>query len=139
MAARFGVGWLQDDRDWLPPGPARSSWPACRRSSRRVALRISVVAEGMAQDLAALGALGDEAMANAARLLAVAMQGPITARLLEVLGNLRLSWANLYLSRPSRSASSGTTPSSYWARLARVSPNGRGKPTLASRCACLRR
>ena len=42
----------------------------------------------MAQDLAALGALGDEATANAARLLAVAMQGPITARLLEVLGQL---------------------------------------------------
>jgi HicB family len=42
----------------------------------------------MAQDLVALGALGDEATANAARLLSVAMQGPITARLLEVLGQL---------------------------------------------------
>jgi isocitrate/isopropylmalate dehydrogenase len=42
----------------------------------------------MAQDLAALGALGDETTANAARLLAVAMQGPVTARLLEVLGQL---------------------------------------------------
>jgi hypothetical protein len=51
-------------------------------------LRISVVAEGLAKDLEALGALGDEATANAARLLAVAMQGPITAKLLEVLGQL---------------------------------------------------
>jgi len=42
----------------------------------------------LAQDLAALGALGDEKTANAARLLAIAMQGPITARLLEVLGQL---------------------------------------------------
>jgi hypothetical protein len=42
----------------------------------------------LAQDLAALGALGDETTANAARLLAIAMQGPITARLLEVLGQL---------------------------------------------------
>ncbi len=42
----------------------------------------------MAKDLAALGALGDETTANAARLLAVAMQGPITARLLQVLGEL---------------------------------------------------
>lgn len=51
-------------------------------------MRISVVAEGLAKDLEALGALGDETTANAARLLAVAMQGPITARLLEVLGQL---------------------------------------------------
>jgi hypothetical protein len=42
----------------------------------------------LAQDLAALGALGDETTANAARLLAIAMQGPITARVLEVLGQL---------------------------------------------------
>jgi hypothetical protein len=42
----------------------------------------------LAKDLAALGALGDETTANAARLLAAAMQGPITARLLEVLGQL---------------------------------------------------
>lgn len=42
----------------------------------------------MANDLAALGELGGEATAKAARLLAVAMQGPITARLIEVLGQL---------------------------------------------------
>jgi hypothetical protein len=32
--------------------------------------------------------LGDETTANAARLLAIAMQGPITARVLELLGQL---------------------------------------------------
>jgi len=42
----------------------------------------------MAQDLAALGALGDEATANAAQRLATAMHGPITARLLEALGQV---------------------------------------------------
>jgi hypothetical protein len=42
----------------------------------------------LAQDLATLGALGDETTAHAARLLAVAMQGPITARLLQILGQL---------------------------------------------------
>ncbi len=42
----------------------------------------------MAADLAALGALGDEAMAEAASRLAQAMQGPLTARLLELLGQV---------------------------------------------------
>jgi hypothetical protein len=51
-------------------------------------VRISVVVEDLAADLAALGALGDEATANAAGRLASAMQGPITARLLSALGQL---------------------------------------------------
>jgi HicB family len=51
-------------------------------------LRISVVVNDLASDLAALGALGDEATADAARRLAGAMQAPITARLLEVLGQV---------------------------------------------------
>lgn len=49
-------------------------------------MRISAVVEELAGDLAALGELGDEATASAARRLAGAMQGPITARLLEALG-----------------------------------------------------
>jgi predicted DNA binding CopG/RHH family protein len=49
-------------------------------------VRISAVVEELAADLTALGALGDEATADAARRLAAAMQGPITARLLEALG-----------------------------------------------------
>jgi HicB family len=48
-------------------------------------VRISSVVDQLASDLAALGALGDEAMATAANRLAHAMQGPFTARLLEVL------------------------------------------------------
>ena len=51
-------------------------------------MRISLVVEDLATDLAALGALGDEATATAARRLASAMQGPITARLLEALGRV---------------------------------------------------
>lgn len=51
-------------------------------------MRISSMVEDLASDLAALGALGDEATATAARRLAGAMQGPITARLLEALGRV---------------------------------------------------
>ncbi len=51
-------------------------------------MRIPDVVEGIASDLAALGALGDEATAEAARRLATAMQGPLTARLVEVLSQL---------------------------------------------------
>jgi HicB family len=71
----------------VPPGPARRRGP-CAGGAIGAGLRISVVAEGLAKDLEALGALGDETTANAARLLAAAMQGPITAKLLEVLGQL---------------------------------------------------
>ena len=51
-------------------------------------MRISAAVESLAADLAALGALGDDATADAARRLAGAMQGPITARLLEMVGQL---------------------------------------------------
>jgi hypothetical protein len=51
-------------------------------------VRISAVVDELAADLAALGALGDEATADAARRLAGAMPGPITARLLEALGRV---------------------------------------------------
>jgi HicB family len=51
-------------------------------------VRISAVVDELAADLAALGALGDEVTADAARRLAAAMQGPITARLLEALGRV---------------------------------------------------
>ena len=49
-------------------------------------MRISSVVEDLASDLKALGELGDQAMAEAARRLAGAMQAPLTARLLDVLG-----------------------------------------------------
>jgi HicB family len=49
-------------------------------------MNLSAVVADLASDLAALGALGDEAMADAASRLAAAMEGPITARLLEILG-----------------------------------------------------
>jgi hypothetical protein len=49
-------------------------------------VRISAAVADVAADLAALGALGDDTMAEAADRLAVAMQGPLTARLLELLG-----------------------------------------------------
>jgi hypothetical protein len=48
-------------------------------------MRISSIVEALAADLVALGALGDETTADAARRLAVAMEGPITARLLDSL------------------------------------------------------
>ncbi|HLI00267.1 MAG TPA: toxin-antitoxin system HicB family antitoxin [Acidimicrobiales bacterium] len=51
-------------------------------------MRISTVVEALAGDLVALGRLGDEATAAAAERLAAAMQGPITARLLDSLGQL---------------------------------------------------
>ncbi len=51
-------------------------------------MRISSVVEALAADLVALGSLGDEATAGSARRLASAMEGPITARLLESLGQL---------------------------------------------------
>jgi len=51
-------------------------------------LRVSELVEALAADLASLGALGDEATADAARRLAAAMQAPITARLLDALGQL---------------------------------------------------
>jgi hypothetical protein len=61
-------------------------------------VRIAAVVEGLATDLAALGALGDEATAKAAQRLAAAMPGPITARILEMLGQLA---AELAASLPS--------------------------------------
>ncbi|HTV11650.1 MAG TPA: toxin-antitoxin system HicB family antitoxin [Acidimicrobiales bacterium] len=51
-------------------------------------MRISELVETIAADLASLGALGDDATAGAARRLAAAMQGPVTARLLDGLGQL---------------------------------------------------
>ena len=61
-------------------------------------MRISAIVESLAADLVALGALGDEATADAARRLAGAMQGPITARLLESLSEVA---AELRASLPS--------------------------------------
>jgi hypothetical protein len=49
-------------------------------------MNLQAVVADLASDLAALGALGDEAMVDAASRLATAMEGPITARLLEILG-----------------------------------------------------
>jgi HicB family len=49
-------------------------------------MNLSAVVADLTSDLAALGALGDETMADAASRLATAMEGPITARLLEILG-----------------------------------------------------
>ena len=46
------------------------------------------MSQDLSSDLAALGALGDEAMANAACRLAEAMQAPLTTRLVEVLGQV---------------------------------------------------
>jgi HicB family len=51
-------------------------------------MRISGIVEALAADLVALGALGDEATAGAARRLAAAMEGPITARLLDSLSQI---------------------------------------------------
>jgi HicB-like protein involved in pilus formation len=51
-------------------------------------MNISAAVADMAADLAALGDLGDEAVAAAARKLAAAMEGPMTARLLEILGQV---------------------------------------------------
>lgn len=51
-------------------------------------MRISTVVEALAGDLIALGRLGDEVTAAAAERLASAMQGPITARLLDSVGQL---------------------------------------------------
>jgi hypothetical protein len=61
-------------------------------------VRISAIVESLAADLVALGALGDEATADAARRLAGAMEGPITARLLESLSEVA---AELHASLPS--------------------------------------
>jgi hypothetical protein len=49
-------------------------------------MNLAAAVADLAADLAALGALGDQAMADAAGKLATAMEGPITARLLEILG-----------------------------------------------------
>jgi hypothetical protein len=49
-------------------------------------LRISTIVDALAADLEELGTLGDEAMAVAAHRLAGAMRAPVTARLLEALG-----------------------------------------------------
>jgi hypothetical protein len=51
-------------------------------------MRISEVADAISADLAALGGLGDEATAETARRLAAAMQAPVTARLIELLGQV---------------------------------------------------
>jgi HicB family len=49
-------------------------------------MNLAAAVADIAADLAALGALGDEAMVQAADKLATAMEGPITARLVEILG-----------------------------------------------------
>jgi hypothetical protein len=51
-------------------------------------VKLSTIVEALASDLVALGALGDETTADAARRLAAAMEGPITARLLESLSQI---------------------------------------------------
>ncbi len=51
-------------------------------------MRISAVVEALASDLTVLGNLGDEATADAVGRLATAMEGPMTARLLEILGQM---------------------------------------------------
>lgn len=48
-------------------------------------MRVPIIVDELASDLAELGTLGDEAMAAAARRLASAMRAPLTARLLEAL------------------------------------------------------
>jgi HicB family len=49
-------------------------------------MNLAAAVADIAADLAALGALGDEAMVQAADKLATAMEGPVTARLVEILG-----------------------------------------------------
>jgi hypothetical protein len=51
-------------------------------------VKLSAIVEALASDLVALGALGDEKTADSARRLAAAMEGPITARLLESLSQV---------------------------------------------------
>jgi hypothetical protein len=51
-------------------------------------VKIPPFVEALCADLEALGALGDEATAGVARRLATAMEAPITARLLEALGQV---------------------------------------------------
>jgi hypothetical protein len=51
-------------------------------------MKIPAFVEALRADLEALGALGDEATAGIARRLATAMEAPITARLLEALGQV---------------------------------------------------
>lgn len=51
-------------------------------------MRISATVNDLSADLAALGSLGDQTMAEAARRLAGAMQAPLTARLLEALSQV---------------------------------------------------
>jgi hypothetical protein len=51
-------------------------------------MRISAVVDALAADLSALGGLGDDTTADVARRLAAAMEGPLTARLLEALGQV---------------------------------------------------
>lgn len=51
-------------------------------------MRLAEVVDALAADLSALGSLGDDATADAARRLAAAMHAPITARLFDVLGQV---------------------------------------------------
>lgn len=51
-------------------------------------MRLSALVQAIAADLEGLGSLGDESTAEAARRLATAMEGPLTARLIEGLSQV---------------------------------------------------
>jgi hypothetical protein len=51
-------------------------------------VQISAIVEALAGDLAALGALADDATADTARRLAAAMEGPLTVRLLQTMSQI---------------------------------------------------
>jgi hypothetical protein len=82
----FGLGRRQGDRRWLPPCPP--GFGGCGPPEDVSAVRVSDVVEAISADLAALGELGDEATASAARRLAAAMQAPLMARLIDFLGQV---------------------------------------------------
>jgi hypothetical protein len=82
----FGLDRRQDDRRWLPPCPPGFGGRGPPEDVSTV--RVSEVVEAISADLAALGELGDEATAGAARRLAAAMQAPLMARLLDFLGQV---------------------------------------------------
>jgi hypothetical protein len=82
----FGLGRRQGDRRWLPLCPP--GFCGCGPPEDVSAVRVSDVVEAISADLAALGELGDEATASAARRLAAAMQAPLMARLIDFLGQV---------------------------------------------------
>lgn len=57
-------------------------------------MRLSQAVASLTADLAALGALGDEHTAETARRLAAAIEGPVAARLVELLGQITAEYSS---------------------------------------------